>query len=33
MPNQQTNLIVSDSNGKKVKPQVRNHWIKIYPGN
>jgi hypothetical protein len=33
MPNQQTNLIVSDSNGRKVKPQVRNHWIKVYPGN
>lgn len=33
MPNQQTNLIVSDSNGRKVKPKVRNHWIKIYPGN
>jgi len=33
MPNQQTNLIVSDSNGRKVKPQVRNHWIKVYPAN
>jgi hypothetical protein len=33
MPNQQTNLIVSDSNGRKVKPKVRNHWIKIYTGN
>ncbi len=33
MPNQQTNLIVSDSNGRRVKPQVRSHWIKIYPGN
>jgi Cytochrome c554 and c-prime len=32
MPNQQTNLIVSDSNGRKVKPKVRNHWIRIYPG-
>jgi hypothetical protein len=31
MPSQQTNLIVSDSNGRKVKPKVRNHWIKIYP--
>ncbi|MGH9545432.1 MAG: multiheme c-type cytochrome [Terriglobales bacterium] len=31
MPNQQTSLIVSDSNGRKVKPKVRNHWIKIYP--
>jgi hypothetical protein len=33
MPRQQTNLIVSDSNGRKVKPRVRNHWIKIYPEN
>ena len=33
MPDQQTNLIVSDSNGRRVKPQVRNHWIKIYSGN
>jgi hypothetical protein len=31
MPKQQTNLIVSDSNGRKVKPKIRNHWIKIYP--
>jgi len=31
MPRQQTNLIVSDSNGRKVKPKVRNHWIRIYP--
>jgi hypothetical protein len=33
MPRQQTNLIVSDSNGRKVKPKVRSHWIKIYPEN
>lgn len=33
MPNQQTNLIVADSNGRKVKPQVRTHWIKVYPAN
>jgi len=33
MPKQQTNLIVSDANGTKVKPKVRNHWIKIYPEN
>jgi hypothetical protein len=33
MPSQQTNLIVSDSNGRKVKPKVRNHWIRIYAGN
>lgn len=31
MPKQQTNLIVSDSNGRKVKPKVRNHWIRVYP--
>jgi len=30
MPKQQTELIVSDSNGRKVKPQVRNHQIAIY---
>jgi hypothetical protein len=31
MPNQESNLIVSDSNGKQVKPMVRTHWIKVYP--
>jgi Cytochrome c554 and c-prime len=31
MPNLQSNLIVSDSNGQQVKPQVRTHWIKAYP--
>lgn len=31
MPNQQTNLIVFDVNGKKARPRMRNHWIKIYP--
>jgi hypothetical protein len=31
MPKQQTELIVSSANGKSVKPEVRNHWIKIYP--
>jgi hypothetical protein len=31
MPNQQTNLIVFDVNGKKASPRMRNHWIKIYP--
>jgi len=30
MPSQETNLIVFDVNGKKVRPGVRNHWIKIY---
>ena len=33
MPRQQTNLIVSDANGRKVKPKVRNHWIRIYSEN
>jgi hypothetical protein len=31
MPNQQSNLIVSDSNGREVKATVRTHWIKVYP--
>jgi len=31
MPNQPTSLIVSEWNGKKVMPKVRNHWIKVYP--
>ena len=30
MPMQDTNLIVFDSNGKKARPQVRNHWIRVY---
>jgi|SRR5579862_1192785 len=30
MPRQETNLIVFDWNGKKVRPQVRSHWIRIY---
>ena len=30
MPKQETNLIVFDWNGKKARPQVRSHWIKIY---
>lgn len=30
MPLQETNLIVFDWKGKKARPQVRNHWIKIY---
>jgi hypothetical protein len=32
MPLQETDLIVFDWKGKKVRPQVRNHWIKVYPG-
>lgn len=31
MPRQKTALIVSSANGKSVQPEVRNHWIKIYP--
>ncbi len=31
MPKQKTNLIVFSWNGKRVSPEVRNHWIKIYP--
>ena len=30
MPSQETNLIVFNFAGKRVKPQVRNHWIKVY---
>jgi len=30
MPKQQTNLIVFDWNGRKARPEVRNHWINIY---
>jgi hypothetical protein len=31
MPKQPTNLIVFNWNGRKVSPEVRNHWIRIYP--
>jgi hypothetical protein len=31
MPKQKTNLIVFNWDGKRVSPEVRNHWIKIYP--
>jgi len=30
MPSQPTNLIVFDQNGKKARPNVRSHWIKVY---
>ncbi|MGB9405604.1 MAG: multiheme c-type cytochrome [Candidatus Acidiferrales bacterium] len=30
MPVQDSNLIVSDLDGKQVKARIRNHWIKIY---
>ena len=32
MPLQTSNLIVSDANGRSVRPKVRNHWIKVYAG-
>ncbi len=30
MPLEETNLIVFDQNGKRARPKIRNHWIKIY---
>jgi hypothetical protein len=30
MPKQKSDLIVSSANGKSVRPEVRNHWIKVY---
>jgi len=30
MPRQETNLILFDWKGAKVRPRMRNHWIKIY---
>ncbi len=30
MPQQETNLIVFNSVGKQLRPQIRNHWIKVY---
>jgi hypothetical protein len=31
MPRQQTNLIVFDWKGTSVRPEMTNHWIKVYP--
>jgi len=31
MPKQETSLIVFEVNGKKARPAVRNHWIRVYP--
>jgi Cytochrome c554 and c-prime len=31
MPKQQTSLIVFNWNGRRVSPEVRSHWIKVYP--
>ena len=30
MPRQETNLILFDRKGAKLRPRMRNHWIKIY---
>ena len=30
MPVQESNLIISNVNGKQVKARMRNHWIKVY---
>ena len=32
MPKQETDLIVFDWKGTRAKPEVRNHWIRVYPG-
>jgi hypothetical protein len=32
MPEQQTNMIVSETAGSVVKATMRNHWIKVYEG-
>jgi hypothetical protein len=31
MPRQETNLIVFDWKGTSVRPEMTNHWIKVYP--
>jgi hypothetical protein len=31
MPRQHTNMIVFNSDGKRMTPEMRNHWIKVYP--
>ncbi len=31
MPRQHTNQIVFNSDGQRMTPQMRNHWIKVYP--
>jgi hypothetical protein len=35
VPVQESNLIISNVNGKEIKARMRNHWIKVYsaPGN
>lgn len=32
MPLQQTNAIVSETAGKRLRTSIRTHWIKVYPG-
>jgi Cytochrome c554 and c-prime len=31
MPNQESKVVFLDVNGKKINPQFRTHWIKVYP--
>ena len=31
MPKQETNLIVFDWKGTKMRPRMTDHWIKVYP--
>jgi hypothetical protein len=31
LPNQTSNVIYSTHNGLRIRPKVRNHWIKVYP--
>jgi hypothetical protein len=35
VPVHESNLIISNVNGKEIKARMRNHWIKVYsaPGN
>jgi len=32
MPLQESEVLFSETNGRKLKPRVRNHQIGIYPG-
>ncbi|HEX6047413.1 MAG TPA: multiheme c-type cytochrome [Pyrinomonadaceae bacterium] len=32
LPNQTSNVIFSTHAGTRLRPKVRNHWIKVYPG-
>jgi len=32
MPLAETNLIVFDENGRRARPKIRSHWIKVYSG-